>query len=247
MKLAKISILNTYISNVTLDYGLEEVEKWLKGGVKKYKIFTPNPEIVVLGQKDGPFEKIINSADLALPDGSGLVWASKLLGTPLKERIAGVDFVQRLCGICEQEGFTIGLIGGRVGVAVKTAECLQKMCPKLKITLVESWDPEISADKISELHTKIDLLFVAYGQGKQEKWIAENLPKIPVKVAMGVGGAFDYISGTVPRAPKFMRDYGFEWLFRLVVQPWRIKRQVIGGRFFLLILREWVKKVTTLR
>lgn len=242
MDINKSYILKIGISNVSNNEVLEEVKKCLKSGQKKYKIFTPNPEIIVLAQKDESFGKIINSADLALPDGTGLIWAGRILGVPLKERVSGVDFMVKLCGFCAKEGFTIGLIGGQVGVAVRTAECLQKMYPKLKIALAESWDPEISADKISELHAKIDILFVAYGQVKQERWIHDNLEKIPIKVAMGVGGAFDYISGRVPRAPKFMRDYGLEWLFRLIRQPWRIKRQIIGGKFFLLVLREFMRK-----
>lgn len=242
MMLARISILNICVSNVALDSGLEEVEKWLISGDKKYKILTPNPEILVLGQKDGEFRRILNSADLALPDGLGLIWAAKTLELSLKERVSGVDFMVKLCGICAKNGFTIGLIGGRNSVALKTSECLRKMYPSLKIVLAEGWDPELAVEKLISWREPIDVLFVAYGQGKQERWIDENLKKIPVKVAMGVGGAFDFISGRVPRSPKFMRDHGLEWLFRLLVQPWRIKRQIVGAKFFLLILGEWFKK-----
>lgn len=237
-----ILLLQTNISYITMSSGLEEVVEWLKNGEKKYKIFTPNPEIITLAAKNPEFLQILNSADLALPDGSGLIIASKILGTPLLERVSGVDFTEKLCDLSSKEGFTIGLIGGDSGVAVKASECLQKMYPKLKIALAEAWDPEVSADKIGGLHRSIDILFVAYGQGKQEKWIYENLDKIPVKVAMGVGGAFDYFSGKIPRAPKFMRDHGLEWLYRLIRQPWRIKRQIIGGQFFLLVLLAWMKQ-----
>jgi N-acetylglucosaminyldiphosphoundecaprenol N-acetyl-beta-D-mannosaminyltransferase len=235
-----VSLLKTNISYITIDSGLEEVVKWLKNGDKKYKIFTPNPEILTLTTKNPDFLHILNSADLALPDGSGLVFASKILGKPLLGRVSGVDFMQKLCEVSSKNGFTIGLIGGRQGIAVKASECLQKLYPKLKIAFAEAWNPEISVDRI--LHEKIplDILFVAYGQGKQEFWIHQNLDKIPVKVAMGVGGAFDYFSGRIPRAPQCMRDHGLEWLYRLLRQPWRLKRQIIGGQFFLLVLKEWI-------
>lgn len=242
MNVKKNFILKIGIFNISFYGALEEVRKWLKEGKRKHIIFTPNPEIITLAQKNRNFIKILNDADLALPDGSGLVWASRIFGIPLKERISGIDFMERLCEVCEDEGFSIGLIGGEDKVAVKTSECLQKLHPKLKIALAQDWDPEEASLKLRHWKTPIDVLFVAYGQWKQEKWIAENLDKIPVKVAMGVGGAFDYLSGKVPRAPKFMRDHGLEWLFRLVRQPWRIKRQIVGGQFFLLVLREWFKK-----
>lgn len=247
MILNKITILKIQISNISISFILEEIEEWLRKGQKKYKIFTPNPEIIVLAQKDKTFQEILNSADLSLPDGAGIIWAGKLLGQPFLERVSGVDFMKRLCGFCASKGFTIGLIGGKKMIALKTAECLKKSYPGLNIILAEHWDPDISTQRIIEARRnkrQIDVLFVAYGQGKQERWIADNLEKIPVKMAMGVGGAFDYISGQVPRAPKLMRNLGFEWLFRLIRQPWRIKRQLIGGQFFLLVLREWARRQT---
>ncbi|MBI4040089.1 WecB/TagA/CpsF family glycosyltransferase [Candidatus Daviesbacteria bacterium] len=166
------------------------------------------------------------------------------------------------------EGFTVGLLGGRNGVASQTAKRLQKLYPKLKITIAED-GPELTGINSSESlsargpaapvsqvrprgltsHAAVDsrdlssasplgisipptdILFVAFGQVKQEKWITENLSEIPVKVAMGVGGAFDYISGRVPRAPIWMRRLGLEWLFRLITQPWRIRRQMVLLKF----------------
>jgi N-acetylglucosaminyldiphosphoundecaprenol N-acetyl-beta-D-mannosaminyltransferase len=128
----------------------------------------------------------------------------------------------------EKEGVTVGLLGGGKGVADKTAECLRKKYPGLKINFVDDGG---KVDKEGTVFTpdlsskiKCDLLFVAFGQVKQEMWIVKNMDQVETKVFMGVGGAFDYISGEVMRAPIWMRELGLEWLFRLIVQPWRIRR-----------------------
>jgi len=125
-------------------------------------------------------------------------------------------------------------LGGRNGVGKLSEKELLTKYPKLNIKFIgEEWDNGLQIEKV-----KIDILFVAFGAPNQEKWIWENLPKIPVKVAMGVGGAFDYISGSVQRAPEFLRNLGLEWFFRLIKEPWRIKRQLIGGKFFLMVLKQ---------
>lgn len=261
-----IKILGVEISTASKGEVLEEVRKWLKNGGMKHCIVTPNPEVLVSAQKDKEFTQILNDADLALPDGIGVVLAAKFLGRKISERITGVDLMQNLCQMAQKEGFIIGLIGGGPGVAVKTTECLQKMYPKLKVVLAQEewttddrrWRIENSSSKIedgdlinfqsstlkirsSTFHyppSNIDILFVAFGAPKQEKWINENLPKLPVKVAMGVGGSFDYISGIVPRAPKWVQNLGLEWLYRLIRQPWRLKRQLALLKFVYLILQE---------
>ena len=135
--------------------------------------------------------------------------------------------MEGLIKLASEKGFTIGFLGGRCEVADKVVERLQKKYQNLKINYVAEEPGEIP---------KTDILFVAFGAPKQEKWIAENLEKIPVKVAMGVGGAFDYISGRVPRAPAWIRRLSLEWLFRLIIQPWRIKRQLKLLKYLWLIM-----------
>ncbi len=239
-----MNILNIKIDDVNRKEALKIVEGWLvKPG--KHWIATPNPEMVVKAQKDAEFRKTLNEADLAIPDGVGL----KLVG--VKNRIAGVDLMMDLVKLAADKGYTVGFLGGRDGVAVKARDRLLVKYPNLKVSLAQEEfyeqrssriNERISADRDPRESAKnpresIDILFVALGHGKQEAWIVQNLDKIPVKVAMGVGGAFDYISGRVPRAPLLVRKIGLEWLFRLIIQPWRIKRQLALLKFIWLIVR----------
>ncbi len=207
-------ILGVKIDDIDINQSIEIVQDWLSKPGKHY-IVTPNPEFIMTAQKDLEFKKILNDADLSIPDGAGL----KLSGR-IKNTVPGVDFMEKLVEKSVDWGATLGFLGGRNGVAEKTAECLQKKYPKIKIAFA------ISDLAVSCQLSAVSLLFVAFGAPKQEKWIAENLPKLPVKITMGVGGSFDYISGKIPRAPKWLRHLKLEWLFRLVVQPWRIKRQI---------------------
>mgnify|MGYP001563941423 FL=1 len=217
----KKQVLGIKVDDVTIDEAVGLVGEWLNGKVKHY-VVTPNPEIVMMAQKDAELKKIINNADLAIPDGNGLK-----LGTDIVCNTPGIDVMEDLIKMASEKGFTTGFLGGRDQVAKKTAERLQKKYKNLKVSFV-SEEP----GKIPDT----DILFVAFGAPKQEYWIADNLDKIPVKVAMVVGGSFDYISGVVPRAPKLIRSLGFEWLFRLITQPWRIKRQLAIIKYVLLLI-----------
>ncbi len=179
--------------------------------------------------------KVLNEADIAICDGIGLFLAAQFLGIHLKERITGVDLMLKLCRDASDQGLSIGFLGGKAGVAERTAECLREKQNNLNVRFTGSeWDVKRFPKN------GVDLLFVAYGFPKQEKWISENLPILPVKMAMGVGGAFDYISGEVRRAPFFIRAIGLEWAFRLINQPWRLKRQVKLLSFIGLVLKEKV-------
>lgn len=217
----KKQVLGVKVDDVNMDQALETVHGWLSKEDKKY-IVTPNPEIIVAAQKDSRYRQILNDADLSIPDGVGLKLSGKV-----KNHITGVDFMEKIISHSIDWGSTVGLLGGRGEVAKKTSERLKKKYPKLKVSFVCEEPRKIPAT---------DILFVAFGPPKQEKWIAKNLAGLDVKVAMGVGGAFDYISGVVPRAPVWIRKTGFEWLFRLIVQPWRIKRQLALIKYVLLLI-----------
>lgn len=225
----KKNILGIKIDDVSADQACKIVEGWLLRDGKHY-IVTPNPEIIVMAQKDNQLKDSINKADLAIPDGVGLKLAGFLnsKSADIVNHIPGVDLMDRLIFMAAEKGFTVGLLGGEEGVAKKAAECLKEKYPKLKVNFAKSSGlVDNSGDMVTTYRLPTtNLLFVAFGPPKQEKWIRKNLPHLSVKVAMVVGGGFDYISGKVPRAPKFIRAIGFEWLFRLLIQPWRLKRQL---------------------
>ncbi len=221
-------LLGVGITNATKDEILKYIITSLEKADDSYYIVTPNPEILVYANKHPQFKAVLNNARLGLPDGIGVTMAGRILGKHFYERITGVDFMELLCKEVSEKPITVGFLGGRGGVAEKTAECLRQKYSGLKAVFVgEEWKK-----------TEVDILFVAYGFPKQEEWMAEHIVKIPVKVIMGVGGSFDYISGSVMRAPLLIRSIGFEWLFRLLMQPWRIKRQFVLLQFCLLVLRE---------
>ncbi len=211
-----------------LEYLVKKAEK----SGKKTFVVTINPEIIMLALKDPEYEKVLNSSDLALSDGVGVLWAGKMFGKMFNGRVHGVDLVNGLSKEVSEKPITVGFLGGAENVAQRTADCLKKKYPNLKVAFaLEEWTKD-SKDLRS------DVLFVAFGSPKQEKWIFENMNEIDAKVFIGVGGAFDFISGKVMRAPVFIRRLGLEWLFRLVIQPWRIKRQFSLVRFVLVVIKE---------
>jgi len=238
----KKNILGVGINSLTEKKVLEYIEKSINSSSEKYYIVTPNPELLVIAARDNKYKKILNEARLALPDGIGVILAGKLLGKNISTRITGVDLMENLCKRVAEKPITVGFLGGGPGVAEKTSECLQKKYPGLKVAFADS---ELNSKNLKHYKSRIkgqipilDILFVAFGSPKQELWISQNLKKLPVKVAIGVGGAFDFISGKVKRAPIWMRKLGLEWIFRLIIQPWRIKRQASLLLFLFLILKE---------
>lgn len=235
----RVQVLGVGIDDVSLSQAVSTVKSWINTskGNKKYMIVTPNPEFLVLADQEREFKQTLNQANMAIPDGFGL----KLFGG-VRNVTPGTDLMEELCRVGGDLGWSVGLIGGKDGIAKKTAECLKAKYPNLKVTFAES-GPKLNNLSDYTLNTSYiipntDILFVAFGMGKQERWIEANLNQLPVKVAMGVGGAFDYLSGLVPRAPKLMRSFGLEWLFRLIIQPWRLKRQLRLIKFIYLILKE---------
>ena len=230
-----MQILGVRIDEVTKQHALEKSLEFLHSD-KSHKIFTPNPEMVVDAQRDPSFGAVLNESDLNLCDGFGLWLATGRRA----ERITGVDFMLDLCVLAEKENRSVYLLGsGSDEVVKKTAQVLQDKFPCLRIVghnvgvkIERSKDCKITydTDKNEEIMYDIitkapDILFVAFGHLKQEKWIDKNLRDLPsVKIAMGVGGAFDFISGHVKRAPRFMRKMGLEWMWRLVREPWRVGR-----------------------
>ncbi len=249
-------ILGVRIDKVTLNQASKVIWSWIaEKSTKLHIIVTPNFEFLIKASTDPEFREILNTADLSIPDSSRIGWLRDQLQekNQLKRVVkwftfpfsagtsfpvtTGIDLMLKLCGEASVQGATIGLLGGKDRVAEQAAECLKKSYPELKISFAESGG---NIDKEGNSRTTLlkpcNILFTAFGQVKQEKFLARNKSKLNCQVAMGVGGAFDYISGQIPRAPLFLRKIGLEWLFRLVVEPWRIKRQLAIFKFILRIL-----------
>lgn len=218
---------------------IQHIVNLLEKRKKKFYIVTPNPEIIVYSQKHFTFKAILNNAEVSLADGVGLVIASSLLRKGINYRFTGVDLMEKLCKELAKKGGVAGFLGGRAGVAEIVGQRLREKYPGLTVGFAgEEWELENS--KLQLQNSKfdhIDILFVAFGFPKQEEWIAKNLSQLPITAAMSVGGSFDYMSGKVIRAPLFLRKAGLEWLFRLIIQPWRIKRQLSLLKFIFLVIR----------
>ncbi|OGJ59908.1 hypothetical protein A2881_02120 [Candidatus Peribacteria bacterium RIFCSPHIGHO2_01_FULL_55_13] len=223
---SRIPILGVPIDPVTMEEAVTCVLSMLHG-LKQCHVMTPNNEMLVEADRNAAFKSVLQRSDLNLPDSTGLLWAARRTGERIPERVSGVDFVERLCGALDQS-IPVFFLGGRGGAAEKAAEKFGMRNSEFGIAGVFEGSPkDMDADQIIQaVNTSgAKLLLVAYGAPKQDLWIAKHLSKMPtVRVAIGVGGTFDFLSGTIKRAPRWLRSLGLEWLWRLILQPWRIKR-----------------------
>jgi N-acetylglucosaminyldiphosphoundecaprenol N-acetyl-beta-D-mannosaminyltransferase len=221
------TILNIKVHALTHAQTLALIETFIAGG-KPHQLVTVNPEFVIEAQHDDEFRHIINSASLALPDGIGLLKAANFLKTtPLPERVTGSDLVVRLAGLSHQKGYRIYFLGAGEGVAQKAIEKLKLRYPNLQVAGAYTGSPaptENEAIVQRIVPTRADILLVAYGAPKQDKWIARNLEQLNIPVCIGVGGSFDFIAGVTKRAPAWVQNLHLEWLHRLILQPWRWRR-----------------------
>lgn len=241
-----LNILGINISTLSKKEILQEISGFLSGKGGHY-LATVNPEFLLQTLKDEEFFYILNKADINVADGVGLQWAATFMGKRLP-RITGVDLMLDICKLAAEQGKSIYLIGGASGVAEAAAKKLQETIPNLEVAGAEAglqageWKidhgrwvkGQVKSNKVQERITAsgAEIVFVAFGHPHQEKWIWHALPELEnVKVAMGVGGSFDYIAGKVKRAPRLVRVLGFEWLWRLISEPkkrfWRIVDAVV--------------------
>jgi exopolysaccharide biosynthesis WecB/TagA/CpsF family protein len=233
----RIRILGLPVDVITYSEWLDWIEVWVKSD-NFHHVCTINPEFIMIARRDPNFYNILNRADLCIADGVGLLWAARYLGTPLPERVTGSDGVPMIAERAAQKGWKLFLLGAAQGVADKAAGVLSQKYVGLQIvgTFSGSPDPEEEDSIVERVNASgADLLFVAYGAPEQDKWIARNSPRLKVKMAMGVGGALDFIADVVPRAPLWMQRMGLEWLFRLYLQPWRIVRMMRLPHFVLTV------------
>ncbi len=193
------------------------------------QVVTVNPEFLMAAQRNNEFRRAINEAALVVADGMGIVWATRYLREPVPERITGTDLLPELAKRCASKGYRVYLLGAAPGVADLAADRLRALAPNLMIvgTYAGSPAPAEETEIIERIQsTQPDLLCVAYGAPAQDLWIHRNLSRLPAAVAIGVGGAYDFLSGRKSRAPEIMQRSGLEWLYRLYREPWRWRRML---------------------
>ena len=241
-----ISVLGIRVDRLTQRQALDYIDQLISlrrehssEEVRCQQVITVNTEFVIEAQRNTAFRTCINEAELVVPDGMGIVWATRYLGRPAPERVTGTDTLPELAKVCAARGYRLYLLGAAPGVAESAAERLCALAPGLQVagTYAGSPDPaeeEAILERIRQ--AQADVVCVAYGAPAQELWVYRNLSRLPAAVAMGVGGAYDFLAGRKPRAPKAMQKMGLEWLYRLYREPWRIWRMLAIPRFMLLVL-----------
>lgn len=222
----KLDIMGLQFDNVTMDEASARAEQILAGKKTCYAV-TPNAEIAYEALYDETLRALINGADLVLPDGAGVVLASKLLKTPLKQKVAGVDFADRLLGVLAETGKTLYLLGGKPGIAELAAEKMREKHPGLQICGTADGYFKDEGPVIGKINTaKPDVLFVCVGAPKQEIFMHAHKDELDVRLMAGLGGSLDAFAGTVKRAPKWMIRCNLEWLYRLIKEPKRFGRML---------------------
>lgn len=236
----EVRILGVRVDDVTYEEMLARLDEFVASG-EPHQVATINPEFVMAARHDSEFRAILNSAALCLPDGVGLLWAGRILGCPLRQRVTGSDGVWRIAELAARRGYRLFLLGAAPGVAEKAARCLCERYPQLIVAGTYAGSPAVEEEKaiVERVRAaRADILLVAYGHPRQEKWLARNLAHSGAGVGMGVGGALDFIAGVAIRAPLWMRRLGLEWLYRLWREPWRWRRMLALPQFAVLVLWE---------
>ena len=230
------------IANLTMRDAIALLRDFINGDEGK-TVFYVNPDCLNKIFKDRDYFQILQQADLVLPDGIGLTIAGNMLQTPLKENVNGTDMLPFLCEMAAQEGCSLFLLGGRPGIADSMAEQLrEKYGVEVAGTAHGYFDRETENERICEQinQSGAEILLVAFGAPLQEKWISENKARLRARVLMGVGGLFDFYSGRTRRAPRWLREIGLEWLYRMVQEPGRMwRRYVVGNPLFLYRVTKW--------
>lgn len=234
----KVDILGVLIDSVTMEEAVARAVSCIESE-KTGVVYTPNSEIVLQAYKNPEFCEILNSADLIVPDGIGVVHASKIVRAPLPERVAGFDLSCRLLEKAAEKSYSIYFFGGKPGIAEKAIENLKTKHPGLCVAGANDgyFDAEKEKLIIEDIQAKKpDILFVCLGAPKQENWIYRHKDALGAGVILGVGGSLDVWAGTVERAPLAYQKAGLEWLYRLMKQPSRFFRMMALPRFALTVL-----------
>lgn len=220
----KTEVLGVRFDNVTMEEAAQMGAEMLKENQFHY-VVTPNPEFLLAAEKDHEFQQVLNGADLVLPDGIGVVYSAKILGTPLKERVPGIEFSACMLEELNRQGGRLFLLGAKPGVAEQAGEKIQAQYPDLVVCgTQDGYFQDEEAVLLKVAAARPDLLFVCLGAPKQEKWMARWGKHTGARLAIGLGGALDVYAGNVERAPESWQKLGMEWAYRLKKEPNRIGR-----------------------
>lgn len=237
----RTDVMGVGFDNVTMTEALTKARALLEGKEKFYCV-TPNPEIVYETMHNARFCEMINGASMVLPDGIGIILGAKILGTPLKEKVTGVDFAQRLLAVLAEESYTLYLLGSKPGVAELAAEKMREMQPELNICgIADGYFKDENAVVAAINEANPDVLFVCLGSPKQEHFMTSHLDELNCKMQIGLGGSLDAFAGTVKRAPAWMSRVGLEWFYRLIKEPRRFKRMLRLPKFLFAVIGRRIK------
>jgi N-acetylglucosaminyldiphosphoundecaprenol N-acetyl-beta-D-mannosaminyltransferase len=229
-----VAVLGVPIDNVSVEQILTRFGEWIGlGGF--HQVATANTDFLIHAQKDGELEEILRRCDLVMADGMPLVWTSKLLGTPLKGRVTGVDLVPRIAALSAERGYRIFMLGASERSLNGAARKLESDFPGVQIVdrfspayaSLDDMDHEAMLARIEAAQPHF--LLVAFGNPKQEKWLSMHRHRLRVPVCIGIGGSFDFLAGAVSRAPVWMQRNGLEWLYRTIQEPKRLARRYAGN------------------
>ncbi len=230
-----VDILGVAIDNVTMSQALEKLKAFLEDD-KANTVYTPNAEIMMDAKKDPSLKAILNSGSLVVADGAGVVLSSKILGVSLPEKVSGIDLVRNFFSMDSKRKTRYFLFGSKPGTAEAAGENIKKLYTGVEIAGCRNgfFTEKEEASIIAQINSSgADILLVALGAPKQERWIHKNKARLNVKVCIGVGGSLDVFAGKVKLAPEFFRQHGLEWLYRLYKEPWRYKRMLKLPKFML--------------
>lgn len=227
----RINIMGVDFDSLTLSEAVDLAQEMIAQRRAAY-VVTPNPEIVMTCWENPDAMEAVQNADLVLPDGVGVIYGAKILGTPLKGKLPGIDFAAELMRRLAKSGGRVYLLGAKPGIAEQAGERMKAQFPGLVIC--GTHDGYFKSDEpiIEEINAlQPDLLLVCLGAPKQELWMNRNRPVLKVGLMAGLGGSLDVFAGTVKRAPIFFQKFGLEWFYRLVKEPWRFKRMMKLPKF----------------
>ena len=231
--------MGVQFDNVTMQQALEMAQTLLERPGADYCV-TPNAEIVYEAMHDAAFAQIINGAALVLPDGAGVVKAARILGTPLQQKVAGIDFAAALLDVLAAQGKRLYLLGSKPGVAEQAARKMREAHPQLQIcgTADGYFKPEEEDAVVEKINAAAaDVLFVCLGAPKQERFMQRHQAQLQVSFMIGLGGSLDGFAGNVRRAPAWMIRLQLEWLYRLCKEPKRLGRMMRLPKFLLAVYR----------